>query len=141
MAVNPNSLKNLTDITEKNLSKDEMSANGRKGGVASGRARKEKRDMRKRIQEIFDMTISDGKEGRFKNLSEANGKNLSVLDAVILKQVQKAIKGDTRALEFLRDTAGMKPTDKTEITATVLESPLQGILDQLQNDEPRGEDK
>lgn len=129
------SLANLTNIND-NVSKEEKKEAGRKGGIASGKARREKRDMQKRIQDIFDMTIAGGREGKFNNLSEASGQNLSVIDACILKQVQKAMKGDTRALEFLRDTAGMKPVDKKEVKSEIhSDGKLQDILDALNSDD------
>lgn len=134
--INQNSLNNLTNIAD-NVTPEECKINGKKGGVASGKARRERRDMQKRIQDMFDMTLQKGKEGQFNNLAEANGKNLSVMDAILLKQVQKALKGDTRAAEWLRDTAGMKPVDRQEVTTEIRGTDkLSDILAALQdNDE------
>ena len=130
-----NSLNNLTNIAD-NVTAEECKVNGAKGGVASGKARREKRDMQKRINDMFDMTLQNGKEGKFSNFAEAQGKNLSVMDACILKQLQKALKGDTRALEFLRDTAGMKPVDRQEVTADFKGSDkLSDILKALQQED------
>ena len=131
---NPNSLNNLTNIAD-NVTPEECKENGKKGGVASGKARREKRDMQKRINDMFDMTLQRGKEGKFNNFADAQGKNLSVMDACILKQLQKALKGDTRALEFLRDTAGMKPVERQEVTTELKGTgKLADILDALKDD-------
>lgn len=134
MAVNQNSLNNLTPITDK-VTQEEMIENGRKGGKASGKARREKKEMRERIRTILEMGITDGRIQDFKSFKDVANKNISIQDAILIAQVKKALKGDTRAVEFLRDTAGMKPSDKKEITATITDSPLQGILNQLNNDD------
>ena len=43
------------------------------------------------------------------------GKNISVQDAIVISIVQKAMKGDVRAAEYIRDTTGQKPTDNFNI--------------------------
>lgn len=132
---NENSLKNLTNIAD-NVTPEQCRENGKKGGVASGKARREKRDMQKRIQEIFDMTLQKGKEGKFNNIADASGQNLSVIDACILKQVERALRGDTRAMEFLRDSAGMKPVEKQEVKTEIKGADkLSDILQALNDDE------
>lgn len=124
-----NNLKNIKN----NVDAGDFAKNGKIGGIASGKARRERRDMRNRIKEIFEMPIGEGEEIDFSNLSDAKGKNISVIDACILGQVQKAIGGDTRALEFLRDTAGMKPVEKQEITTEISSTgKLADILEELE---------
>ena len=56
-------------LNEKNLKKftsdqdrEEAKKNGRKGGVASGKARRKKSDIKKIVQSIMDMTY-EGEEG------------------------------------------------------------------------------
>ena len=80
----------------------------RKGGKASGEARRRKASMRERLEQILDMPVRKGKMEDFKNLEDASGKNMTVQDAVLLTTVKKALKGDMRAIDFLRDT--IKPT-------------------------------
>ena len=124
-----NNLKNIKN----NVDAADFAKNGRLGGIASGKARREKRDMQNRINEILNMTIAEGEEKDFSNLMDAKGKNISVIDACILSQVRKAITGDTRALEFLRDTAGMKPVEKQEITTEISSTgKLADILEELE---------
>jgi hypothetical protein len=117
MAVNKKSLENLIDINEQGMSKEQLSENGRKGGIASGKARREKKEMKDAILSLFELGLTKGKTQDFKSFQDANGKNVTVLQGIILAQTKKALKGDTRAAEFLRDTAGMKPVDKQEIQA------------------------
>ena len=43
-----------------------------------------------------------------------------------LKQFEKALKGDTRAFEVIRDTAGQKPVEKVEM-ATIDQSVIDEV--------------
>lgn len=119
MAVKKKSLENLTNIADQGLTPEQLSENGRKGGIASGKARREKRALSELVQTIFEMNIRSGKPEEFQNLAESKGKNISVQEALVLAQVKKAMSGDTKAIEFLRDTAGQKPTDKQEIKTEI----------------------
>lgn len=132
---NPNSQANLTPINER-TTPEQRKENASKGGKACAAAKRQKKEMKEMIQDIFEIGIKKGKVvEEIKSLEDAKGKNLTVGQALVLAQVKKAMTGDTRAMEFLRDTMGEKPTNKQEITAKVIESPLQGILDQLKDTE------
>lgn len=48
------------------------------------------------------------------HLAALKGKNITVQDALMIAQIQKALKGDTTAAVFIRDTAGQNPTTKIE---------------------------
>ena len=94
---------NLKPPYTSDQSPEEASINGRKGGIASGVARREKADLRKMCQMVLAMDIK-GKDGTMKSGAEA----------ITLAQLQKALKGDAKAYEVLRDTAGQKPIEKVE---------------------------
>lgn len=64
----------------------------RQGGIASGKARREKRLFREAIE---------------KRLGDS-------LDNIIDSMINEAQKGNVQATTFLRDTIGEKPTDKLE---------------------------
>ena len=74
--------------------KSEQREIARAGGIASGKARKEKKWFREEIE---------------KQIGENIGK---AIEAVWFK----AQRGDVQAIQFLRDTIGEKPTDKVENT-------------------------
>lgn len=87
---------------DKNLippSASEARERGAKGGKASGEARREKKLFQ---QAVLAALEAKGESGN------------SVLVDLIAAQVKKAMKGDTRAFEVLRDTSGEKPADKVE---------------------------
>lgn len=78
--------------------------NGRKGGVNSGIARREKKSLREAMQVLMDADLT-GKDG----------KTMTGTEAMAAKAFQAALKGDWKAWELVRDTAGQKPVDKVMI--------------------------
>lgn len=95
---------------------------GKKGGVKSGKARKERKAMKETAEMILELTLKDGTVTDLEDIQSmaaANGKNITVQDAIILKQAQKALKGDIRAAEFIRDTSGNRPTNEQRMDVAV----------------------
>lgn len=92
---------NLTPFTER--SESEVRELNRKGGIKSGEARRAKRDIRKALEALLE-----------KDYKDKSGNVMSGTEAIALKQMEKAMKGDTRAFEIIRDTVGQKPVEKVE---------------------------
>lgn len=110
-------------------SKSEARSRGKKGGIASGKARREKKLFKETLEALLEMPMKAGKDvsvDDIKNFAAIKGKNISVQEAILIAQVQKAMKGDTRAAEYLRDTVGQKPSDKVEVNGQV-ENPFSGL--------------
>lgn len=76
-------------------SKKEARERGRKGGLASGEARRK----RKTLKEELLLMLSEGETQQ----------------SVTLALIEKAMSGDTKAFEVIRDTIGEKPVDKVMI--------------------------
>jgi fumarylacetoacetate (FAA) hydrolase family protein len=119
------------------MTPEERRENGRKGGIASGEAKRKKKAMRERLEILLDMPIKSGKGAdieSIKNFAALKGKNITVQDAMMIAQIQKALKGDTAAAAFIRDTAGEKPGDNMSISGSVETGAdkLANILAQLQ---------
>lgn len=103
-------------------SEDEARKRGRAGGIASGKARREKKLMRETLDMLLSMPMKNGKFADVDNIrsfASLKGKNISVQEAILIAQVQKAMKGDTRAAEYVRDTIGQKPTDSVDMNMNV----------------------
>lgn len=90
--------------------------NGRKAGVASGVARRRKRAMRQAAAALLDTPIPLTERSAFmatvKNLLKTFGQdpeNATYQDTMLASILLEAIKGDVRAAEFIRDTAGESP--------------------------------
>lgn len=116
-------------IKAEDLTSEELRERARKGGVASGKARREKKAMRETLELLLSMALKDGDVAnieKIKSIASLNGKNITVQDAIMLKQIQKAMKGDTRAAEYIRDTSGNKPKEGVELSGTV-NNPFAGL--------------
>ena len=50
------------------------------------------------------------------SLADVKGKNLTVDQMILLRQVEKALKGDIQSATFVRDTSGQKPIERTEVS-------------------------
>lgn len=89
----------------------EARENGRKGGVASGVSRRQNRDMRKVAKELLELSIPESRR-KLREMLVSMGVSEDSMDynmAVLVAQLLKAMKGDSRAARFLRDTAGFNP--------------------------------
>lgn len=110
-------------------SKEEARERGRLGGIASGKARREKKAMRDTLEALLAMSLKNGKQAsveNIKSLAAMKGKNISVQEAVMFAQIQRALKGDVRAAEFIRDTIGQKPVDNMNVVGEV-NNPMAGL--------------
>ena len=83
---------------------NEARENGRKGGIASGEARRAKKSLREAMQILMDADLT-GKDG----------KTMTGTEAMAAKAFQAALKGDWKAWELVRDTSGQKPVDKVMV--------------------------
>ena len=116
-------VENLDKIT----TVEEAREKGRKGGQKSAESRRKKRAMAETMEIILTMPL---KEGMFDDIesvtsnAEFEKRNVTVQDAIIAAQAKKAMKGDTRAAEFIRDLIGAK----VQVAET---SPLDGIASVL----------
>lgn len=94
----------------KNLPKEVLSEYGKKGCVKSAEVRREKRRMKESLNILLQMPLkSNGKEydlEEIKSFASLKGKNITVEQAMLIAQIQKALKGDTNAIKFLREASG-----------------------------------
>lgn len=105
-----------------NMTPEQLKEVARKGGLASAKVRREKKAMKENLESLLSMSLKSGKLAdvdTIKNWAALQGKNVSVQDAILIKQVQKAMKGDTRAAEFVRDLSGNKPDSNLNVDMKV----------------------
>ena len=79
---------------------------GKLGGIASGEARRAKKTMKAMLDYLLDKEIENSKTGEM----------VTCREAMLSAMVKKAIKGDVKACQFVRDTSGEAPVTKTELT-------------------------
>ena len=82
----------------------EARENGRKGGIASGEARRAKKNLREDMQILMEADLTD-----------KSGKTMTGTEAMAAKAFQAALKGDWKAWELVRDTAGQKPVERVMV--------------------------
>jgi hypothetical protein len=112
----PNSERTPTELREQT----------RKGGIASGAARRRKRDMRE-WAEILGQTLMTMKTPDGKEVAEGD-----MAAAVVLKQYQKAInKGDTAAAAFLMRLRGEDVQKVEQVDDEVKRNAIREQLKQL----------
>ena len=107
---------------------------GRKGGIAKREAVRRRKEMRETLGILLDMPMKKGRvytAEEIKCFADLNGKNITIDQAMMVKLIQKALKGDINAIAMVRDTIGEKPAEK--IDATVTKNPF----DELTADELR----
>jgi hypothetical protein len=93
-----------------------------KGGKASAEARRKKRDLKRAIEALLEQDIT-GKDGTSKSGAEA----------IAVAQFKKALKGDSKAFEIIRDTSGQSVVQKiavAEVDADVLSEVERMVMDE-----------
>ena len=96
------------------LTSEEAREIGKLGGVASAKSRKQKKQIREHLQALLLSSVGKNKEGE----------DISGSEALAIRAFQSAVKGDWKAWELVRDTAGQKPIEKVmvaEVEADVVE--------------------
>lgn len=117
MRGNPNPLKKFSDMTP-----EERSELGRKGGVKSGETKRRKKAMKDILGVLLDMPIKPGKAAdmeAIKNFAALKGKNITVSEAILIAQLQRALQGNVQSAEFIRDTSGQKPVEDINMSGSL----------------------
>lgn len=76
---------------------------GANGGKKSGEVRRQKKTMKEMLNYLLQQDITN-KRGETKN----------TLEVMMTAQINEAIKGNTKAAQFVRDTIGEMPTQKID---------------------------
>lgn len=114
-------------IPQSERTKEEQSEIAKMGGIASGEARRRKRDIRLAMEALLE-----------KQYKGKNGEILSGAEAIAIKQMEKALKGDAKAFELVRDSAGQKPVEKVMV-AEVEQSVIDDVEKAVLNDTDTGD--
>lgn len=93
---NEKNLKPFSELTEK-----EQREIRRKGGVASGKKRREKKTFKELLKIALEMSTKSGNTNA---------------EEIVASMILKAQSGDVKAFEAIRDTIGEKPKDNVDLT-------------------------
>lgn len=105
---NPQNLKPNSERTA-----EEIQELTRKAGIASGKARREKKNLRLALEALLEKKTTDPE----------TGKRMTGADLITAKLFEQAAQGNVKAFETLRDTVGQAPVQKVmlaEVDADII---------------------
>lgn len=85
---------------------EEAAKAGRKGGIASGEAKRERANLKKMLQVALE---SD-------DFRDKLGNKMTGAELMVKVAFKEMAKGNPKYWELIRDTAGFKPVDKVQVT-------------------------
>lgn len=85
---------------------------------------------RKTMREMLDYLLE-------KELTSKSGEKATTLEAMMTAMIKQGLNGNVKAVEFIRDTTGQKPTEKVEATnATIAvtdEKTIESVMNKLKD--------
>lgn len=106
----------------------EAAEQGKKGGIASGKARREKADLKKQLQVWLETDVARDK----------NGNPLTGAELMVQVAAKHMKDGNPKYWELIRDTAGFKPVDKV-MMAEVDQSVVDEVEAMVLGDQTNGQ--
>lgn len=95
---------NLIPLNER--TKEEQREIARKGGIASGKARRKKKLLRQILDEIGESRLNTNEAKDIAKALSINKRDVTYDVAIMFKAVNEALGGNIKAMEFIRDTRG-----------------------------------
>ena len=86
---------------------EEARERGRKGGKRSGEVRRYRKTLREDLEELLSVKVTD-----------SDGRKRTRQEVIALALILRAMRGDVRAFEVIRDTIGERPVDQHEVSVT-----------------------
>lgn len=90
----------------------------KKGGIASVKARREKKTLAQRVKMFGEMMV-DGKTAKTMSQMGIQPEDQDRFTQAAISLFQKANKGDVSAFNAIRDIIGEKPVDETKLTGAL----------------------
>lgn len=87
-------------------SRTKAAENGRKGGIASGEAKRERANLKRQLQIFLE---SD-------DYTDKHGNKMTGAELMVKVAIREMSKGNPKYWELIRDTAGFKPIDKIQVS-------------------------
>lgn len=96
---------------EYKLSREEA----KKGGIASGKARRKKADFIKVAKALLDCDVSEKEKEQIRKTFPIGDDEISYRTMIIIKQIEEARKGNLNSAKYLDEITGEKPSDNVNI--------------------------
>lgn len=110
--------------------KEKASINGRKGALARAQKVQERKTMAETLAFLLTLPVAPGDSQSVEsatNLKEAKAMNPPAGEMIALSQIARALKGDTKAAEYISEVLGEMAAKKVTV------SPLEGLAAQLKH--------
>lgn len=106
-------MSNINNLKRGGITAEEAPKMGSAGGKKSGESRRKKKQLRECLESLLEAKTE---------FVDDNGKKITGAEALALSAFRKALSGDIKAMEFVRDTSGQKPVEKiaTDINPAVV---------------------
>lgn len=110
---------------------EDVKAISLKGGLANKERLEKQKTLNDIAKAVLNITVSKDKARSILGNDIADLLDSFDMGTIItVKQMLEAQEGSSKAYEVLRDTAGYKPTEKTEVSATITEAD-RSLLDKV----------
>lgn len=123
---------NLMPIQEVNSrrSREQHSEDSRRGGIASGEARRKKKLMKEQAELLLSLPIQDKKISKLLSNLGIDEEDETYQMALLLAVLQKGIKyGDKSVAEFFRDTIEGKPKETLAVEGEI-NNPFKNLTEE-----------
>ena len=105
------------DNLKKGLSPEEAREQGKKGGIASGEARRQNKTFKEALEWALSLPAEQVIDGKIGKDLAARYPGISTRDAIAISAATASVKKqDVRAMVFARDTMGEAPAMQVDLT-------------------------
>lgn len=102
-------------LKAENMTSAQLRERARKGGIASAKAKKERKQIKEQLELLLSLPIKDKiTKAEIRKLG-IDTENIDNQMAMVISMWQKAVKGDVQAATFIRDSLGEKPDSKVNL--------------------------
>ena len=130
---NPENIKPYEFTSDQN--REEAAKNGRKGGIASGKARRKKASMERAFKRVFESDIPAAAKMQIETLTgQLDDEDDTLLTATFAITAKEALSGDQRAVrnilefaKFLNDKVTVDETIEDDAFSQALEQRARGL--------------
>lgn len=127
-------LKKSSDCTPEEL--EEQRAIRSKGGLKNRELYKENKTLKEVTLKLLNANISKDTALKYvdEKTLESLGEDITMQEVLTARMIQEVLEnGNTKAIEFLRDTSGQKPTTELEINADIVTAADRALLDKFKS--------
>ncbi len=126
-------------IQNKNLTPSQRRENARKAGIASAKAKRERKLVKSILSEYLNNPINNAKlKGRVKNIGLQGECNKEAF--IIAPLLKKATEGDVRAIEYVMKLIGEQPQEEVSVSVSDANDPISDLQKQLKKVKVEGVD-